>query len=85
MTDLWLPAGTALAAVALTYLFCVRPMRRTKSAHTRTGRPSGPAELDKALGQARAELARLRAETDNDPVPALSPGDPAPGAEHSRR
>jgi len=43
------------------------------------------AELDKALGQARAELARLRAEDDYDLVPALSPGNHALGAEHSRR
>lgn len=85
MTDLWLPAGTALAAVALTYLFCVRPMHCTKSAHNTTGRPRDPAELDKALDQARTEFARLRAETDNDPVPASAPGDQALGAEHSRR
>ena len=59
MSELWLPAAIA-AALALTYLFCVRPMRRAHGGNASNGH--APAHLDQALTQARAraELTRLR-------------------------
>jgi len=62
-----LPAGVAIAALALTYLFCLRPMRRGYCS-AGTNRVAGGAEAghtedsDRALRHARTELARLRAE-----------------------
>jgi hypothetical protein len=60
MSELWLPAGVAAAALAFTYVFCVRPMRR---GHCVIGSsaPQGRG-LDWELGQARAELDRALAE-----------------------
>lgn len=58
MSELWLPAVIAAAALALTYLFCVRPMRRAHGGNASNGH--APAHLDQALTQARAELTRLR-------------------------
>ena len=53
-----LPAFVAVAAVALTYLFCIRPMRRGKACFHR------PADTHDEHGQererARTELALLR-------------------------
>ena len=58
MSELWLPAAIAAAALVLTYLFCVRPMRRAHGGNASNGH--APAHLDQALIQARAELTRLR-------------------------
>jgi hypothetical protein len=60
MSELWLPASVAAAALAFTYLFCVRPMRR---GHCATG-SSAPQDraLDSELAQARVELARALVE-----------------------
>lgn len=70
MSEWLLPAGVAIASLALTYLFCLRPMRRGhRSAgaspacvnHSQAGSAQAEvAELDWALSQARADLARLR-------------------------
>lgn len=63
MSELWLPAGIAVASLAMTYLCCIRPMRR---------RQCGPAaanpesELDRALRQARADLHRVLEESRQD-------------------
>lgn len=65
MTEWLAPAGVLLAAVTLTYVFCVRPMRRG-GCHTLTAGRPGTKELDRALEQTRAELARLRAGTRPD-------------------
>lgn len=65
MSQWLLPASTVIAAVALMYFFCVRPMRRGDCAST-TGRPSSSADLDRALEQARTELTRLRSEATRD-------------------
>jgi hypothetical protein len=60
MSELLLPASVAIAAVALTYVFCVRPMRR---GHCGMGSSAAqPRDLDSQLGQARAELERALAE-----------------------
>lgn len=83
MSELALPIATLIAAVALTYLFCVRPMRQ----HGRcaiTPRTAAGADQRRELAQieaARAELAALRAKISPaapsaDPGPA---GSPPPG------
>lgn len=73
MTDWLLPVGVATAALVLTYLFCLRPMRRGQcsagAVQARAGARRGCGEreaedLDRALERARADLARLRAEHD---------------------
>lgn len=74
MSEWLLPAGVAIAAVALTYFFCVRPMRRGHCASTTTERPNRSTDVDRALEQARTELARLRSQANRDgrmhsPVP----------------
>jgi len=58
VSELWLPAVIATAAMALTYLFCLRPMRRAHGGNASNGHTQ--AHLDQALTQARAELTRLR-------------------------
>jgi hypothetical protein len=50
----YLPVLIAVAAVALTYLFCIRPMRRG-ACHT-----SGDQQLARELELARTELELLR-------------------------
>jgi hypothetical protein len=62
-----LPAGILLAAVGLTYFFCVRPMRRRNCATSAAERLSTTEELDRALDGARTELARLRADAERSP------------------
>lgn len=60
MSELFLPASIAIAAVALTYVFCVRPMRR---GHCGMGSSAAQhRDLDSELTQARAELNRALAE-----------------------
>jgi hypothetical protein len=59
MSELWLPASVAAAAFTLTYLFCVRPMRRGRCGMT----PSDPGrELAHELAEARARLATVLSE-----------------------
>ncbi len=43
VSELWLPAVIAAAALALTSLFCVRPMRRAHGGNASNGH--GPAHL----------------------------------------
>ena len=66
MSEWLLPAGTAIAAVALTYFFCVRPMRRGHCASIATEPPNSSTDLDRALEQARTELTRLRSQANRD-------------------
>ncbi len=56
----YLPVVVTIAAVALTYLFCIRPMRRGQVCFQRrtVGQPSG--ERSRELELARTELERLR-------------------------
>lgn len=60
MSDLWLPIAVVIAAFALNYLFCVRPMRRGHCMTSRTQPSHEPDELARALTETRAELAQLR-------------------------
>lgn len=66
MSEWWLPLGSVLAAVGLTYFFCMRPMRRGHCASTPAGRSPTAEQLDRDLDQARTHLTRLRTETDQD-------------------
>jgi len=54
MSELWLPASVAAAAVTLTYVFCVRPMRRGHCGMGTSARQRR--DLDRELAQVRAEL-----------------------------
>ena len=69
MTELWLPATVAAAAVTFTYFFCVRPMRRGQC-----GMTSSENQLDKELAEARSALARITAD---EHASAKTAGDPA--------
>lgn len=55
----YLPLIIAAAAIGLTYLFCVRPMRHHGSCHLPANRPGGPAGLATELELARTELELL--------------------------
>jgi hypothetical protein len=68
VSELWLPALIAIAALALTYVFCVRPMRRGQDHNAGAGKTQ--AHLDQALTQARDEVTRLR----EDRAPAVGAG-----------
>ena len=59
MTDLVLPVVVLVAAVTMTYFFCLRPMRKGHACHQSTSR-AAEAELDRALREAKLELDRLR-------------------------
>lgn len=59
MTELLLPAAVLVAAVTLTYFFCLRTMREGQACHQPTSR-AAEVELDRALREARQELERLR-------------------------
>jgi len=56
----YLPLIIAAAAIGLTYLFCVRPMRRHGSCHRSANRPEAPAGPADELELARTELELLQ-------------------------
>jgi len=56
----YLPLIIAAAAIGMTYLFCVRPMRRQGSCHRPADRPGVSAGLATELELARAELELLQ-------------------------
>jgi len=55
----YLPLIIAAAASSLTYLFCIRPMRRHGSCHRPANSPGAPAGLATELELARTELELL--------------------------
>ncbi len=63
MTAWLLPGAGVVASFALTYLFCIRPMRHGRGCHGISsgcgGRSTG--EVDRAIQHARTELQLLRA------------------------
>lgn len=65
MTEWLLPVAVSVAALALTYLFCIRPMRRGRChgmSHPSTaadGANSEARDLERALEGSRSELAEL--------------------------
>lgn len=56
MSELALPVVVLLASLALTYFFCLRPMRRGQCALGRQARPAG----EQVPSTQAAELAKLR-------------------------
>ena len=69
MSEWLLPLAVLVASIALTYFFCLRPMRRGHRSSIRHQQPTELEQLDAAVAQARSELSRLRAETRNNAEP----------------
>jgi hypothetical protein len=67
VSELWFPGALAVAVLALTYLFCLRPMRRGHgpACGPRAAAPNRTEGLDGALAQAHAELTRLRGDRES--------------------
>ncbi|MCU6481799.1 hypothetical protein [Arthrobacter sp. A2-55] len=64
MNTVLLALGAALAAGALTWFFCLRPMRRSRRAHGASCcAPAEEASIEDQIRAARAELARLHTAT----------------------
>lgn len=64
-----LPALVAVAAIGLTYVVCIRPMRRSRCAampqqHSEAADAERAAEIDRL----RAEVAELRRDQDSQPT-----------------
>ncbi|MFF7642958.1 hypothetical protein [Streptomyces canus] len=75
MTGYVLPLLFTAAAAALTYVFCIRPMRRGESCHMSAQPPSATsAETDAEIKRLREEVQLLRHEADLNP-PATVPLD----------
>ena len=77
MSSVWLALLFTAAALGLTYVCCLRPMRRGQCVM------SGPANrtrrnLDDAREQARTDLAELKAKTNNNDLRPSSPGSDRP-------
>ena len=93
MSEWLLPVGVSLAAVVLTYLFCVRPMRRGHChGSSRAGSPApgadrDQADLDRALDAARNDLGALLARRSPDPergsgMRSVTRGTPTEAVQH---
>ncbi len=63
MTSALVPAVVLVAAVALTYLCCVRPMRRGQCRPPAAPDRESPPEQQEELARLRADVAQLRAQT----------------------
>lgn len=77
--SIWIAAFVAVAAIAATYFFCVRPGLRGSCG---PGRSSGPgSDADRQLAELREELRVLRAQDalDSGRVPGIRPAPPADG------
>lgn len=81
MSEWLLPGAVTVAALALTYVFCIRPMRRgmrgqapgfssTARVCCQGGGAAGAAEKDGELDRARGELAPLRAQEQASTTPS---------------
>lgn len=75
----WLAALIAVAAVAATYFFCVRPMLRGREDRATTGNVAQSADLDRQVAELREELRALRAQDalDSGRVASSKPTPPA--------
>jgi len=68
MPSTWLGAAVAVAAIAATYFFCVRPGMRGRCAASGSGATTGngaagnDVELDRQLAELREEVRMLRAQ-----------------------
>jgi hypothetical protein len=73
----WVAAMFAVAAIATTYVFCVRPALRGRCATSGSGANPEGRELDRQLADLREEVRILRAQH----VPSVNqslPGGPGP-------
>ncbi|WP_192583702.1 hypothetical protein [Streptomyces albicerus] len=72
MTAYVLPLLLTVAAAALTYVFCIRPMRRGGSCHmSAQPPPATSAETDDEIQRLREEVQLLRHEADLAPRAAV--------------
>lgn len=74
----WMAALAAVAAIAATYYFCIRPMRRGECG-TATG-GNEDEERSREIAALREELRILRAEDALDSDQAAEPGKQPPAA-----
>lgn len=72
MSSAWLAIVVAAAALGLSYVCCVRPMRRGQCGMSHPGDRTRR-HLDDALDQARADLAELKAKTNSNDLRTSSP------------
>lgn len=61
----YLPVVVAIGALALTYLFCLRPMRRGTCMHRGATPPRTALDRELELARTELELLRLRQRTDD--------------------
>lgn len=71
----WLAGLIAVAAVAATYFFCVRPMLRGRGHRATTGNLDQDTDMDRQVAELREELRALRAQDalDSGRVPSSKP------------
>ncbi|MDQ2708699.1 MAG: hypothetical protein M3Z25_14125 [Actinomycetota bacterium] len=72
MMSTWLAAAIAIAAIAATYFFCIRPHLRGQGCGAAGSTSAQDAELDRQLGELREELRVLHAQDrlDSGQVPS---------------
>jgi len=79
----WIAAAIAVAAIAATYVFCVRPAMRGRCAMSAMSAmspsSSQDSEADRELAQLREELRMLRAQDALDSGRVSHPGPIPPG------
>ncbi|MDQ2706460.1 MAG: hypothetical protein M3Z25_01965 [Actinomycetota bacterium] len=68
----WLSAAVAIAAIASTYFFCIRPHLRGHGCGGANGGSAHDAEMDRQVAELREELRVLRAQDrlDSGQVPS---------------
>lgn len=75
----WLAALIAVAAITVTYFFCIRPHLRGRGHCATTGISAQDTGLDRQVAELREELRVLRAQDalDSGRVPGSKPTPPA--------
>jgi hypothetical protein len=74
MMPTWLAGLFAVAAITVTYFFCVRPHLRGRGC-TATGGPAHDGEVDRQIAELREELRAMRTQdcTERGQVPSRTP------------
>lgn len=73
MSGWLLPVAVLVTSVALTYLFCLRPMRRGRCGSAPSRQTADADQLDADLARARIQLDRLRADPETRPASKATP------------
>ena len=73
MSGWLLPVAVLVTSLTLTYLFCLRPMRRGERVRAPHGQPADADQLDANLARARSEIERLHADLESQPAPEATP------------